>query len=153
MTSSRLSVRHSSYPYTWQSQEFLFHSSPVGTIFPQISQICQISRPFSVQNFFLFWFPFSLQWLPQSLILCCLFYFLFVMLSDFFKAGYPALVINPVCNSLCHASFSLVSCSYWEQWDGQRAMDTRGMTGYADYHVSSHVSCRVGHWVIVKQEF
>lgn len=36
--------------------------------------------------------------------------------------------------------------------NGQKAMNTRGMTGYADYHVSSHVSCRVGHWVIVKQD-
>lgn len=136
-----------------QSQEFLFPFFSRGYDLSQTPKSVRSPALFFLFKIFSFDSHFPYNGYPNpsfsvvsfiSFLLCCLI---------FFKAGYPALVINPVCNSLCHASFSLVSCSYWEQWDGQMAIDTRGMTGYADYHVSSHVSCRVGHWVIVKQEF
>ena len=60
---------------------------------------------------------FSRVWLP--------FLFFFFVFSRF-KAGYPALVVSPVRNSLCHAPFPWSRVFHsWEQWTARRQW-TRG---------------------------
>lgn len=58
--------------------------------------------------------------------------------------------VNLVCNHTVTPIVSLVSrpleASSDHPGNGHREL----WTGYADYHVSSHVSCQVGRWVIVR---
>ena len=73
-------------------------------------------------------FPFILFIGHPNPSFCCYFPFFCVWLIflSFFKAGYPALVVNPVYNFLCSTSFPWSRVLHsWEQWTTRRQW-TRG---------------------------
>lgn len=65
-----------------------------------------------------------------------------------------SLFVDLVCNHTVTPIVSLVSRPLEASSDHLGNGHGELWTGYTDYHVSSHVSCQVGRWVIVRvQEF
>ena len=78
------------------------------------------------------------------------------MLSDFFKAGYPALVINPVCNSFIMSRIHFLGLVFFIAGSSGRP-EGNGHEGewQGTRIIMSFLMCHAGSIIgfIVKQEF